>query len=49
MDELYNAYENPSGRYCIQNLGNDIIVDKNPGKNGYHMLLNIRDCTVHNG
>ena len=49
-DKSYHAYENLTGRYGIQNLGNeDLIVDNNPGINGYHMPLNIRDCTVYNG
>ena len=49
-NESYNAYENLTGRYGkFQNLGNDLIVDNNPGMNGYHMPLNIRDCTVYNG
>ena len=50
-DESYNVYDNLTGWYGkFQNLGNDLIVDNNSGmNNGYHMPLNIRDCTVYNG
>ena len=48
-EDSYNAYENLTGRYGIQNVGNDRIVDNNPGVIGHHMPLNIGDCTVHNG
>ena len=45
----YNAYEHLTTRYGIENVGDDRIVDNNPGVIGHHMPLNVGDCTVHNG
>lgn len=48
-DGSHNAYENLTDRYGIDNVGDDRIVDTNPGVIGHHMPLNVGDCTVHNG
>ena len=45
----YNAYENLTNRYGIQNVGDDRIIDNNPGVVGHHMPLDPGDCTIHNG
>eukprot|EP00571_Detonula_confervacea_P001641 CAMPEP_0172329970 /NCGR_PEP_ID=MMETSP1058-20130122/61158_1 /TAXON_ID=83371 /ORGANISM="Detonula confervacea, Strain CCMP 353" /LENGTH=474 /DNA_ID=CAMNT_0013047165 /DNA_START=62 /DNA_END=1483 /DNA_ORIENTATION=+ len=44
-----SAYNDLTGRYGIENVGDDRIVDNNPGVIGHHMPLNVGDCTVHNG
>ena len=45
----YNAYDSLTTRYGIQNVGDDRIIDNNPGVVGHHMPLDPGDCTIHNG
>lgn len=45
----YNVYEHLAARYGIKNVGDDRILDNNPGVIDHHMPLNSGDCTVHNG
>mmetsp|Transcript_18319 Transcript_18319/g.44122 ORF Transcript_18319/g.44122 Transcript_18319/m.44122 type:complete len:418 (-) Transcript_18319:455-1708(-) len=45
----YNAYDNLPSRYGIRNVGDDRILDNNPGVIGHHMPLKVGDATVHNG
>ena len=46
----YNAYSHLTTRYGIDNnVGDDRIVDNNPGVIDHHMPLSVGDCTVHSG